>query len=148
MPPISPNPFALTKTVLKKLAAKKLAEANTLFAAGHYHGSCYIVGYVIEFAFKARICKLLKLTDYPDKMQSYKTHNLKELVILAGLSAELTTKTTQNIQFKTYWETLINWTSEIRYRPIDSITQQTAIDTIQAVQDPQDGIFTWLKLKW
>ncbi|MDG6028095.1 MAG: HEPN domain-containing protein [Candidatus Brocadia sp.] len=41
-------------------------EAKALFDKGLYDGSCYLAGYVIELALKARVCKILDMTDYPE----------------------------------------------------------------------------------
>jgi hypothetical protein len=51
---------------LKQLATIRLREAEALFAAGLYDGCAYLCGYIIELALKARICRLLNLSDYPE----------------------------------------------------------------------------------
>jgi len=55
-----------TKIELKKLARTRLKEAKVLYQNGLYDGACYLAGYVIELALKARICKVLDLDDYPE----------------------------------------------------------------------------------
>jgi HEPN domain-containing protein len=54
-----------TRNELKELAQLRLKEAETLFQAGLYDGAAYLCGYVIEFALKAKICKLLGVNEYP-----------------------------------------------------------------------------------
>ena len=54
-----------TRNELKELAKLRLKEAETLFDAGLYDGAVYVCGYVIELALKARICKLLDISEYP-----------------------------------------------------------------------------------
>ena len=48
-----------TRQELKKLAKIRLLEAKALFDKGLYDGACYLAGYVVALALKARICKVL-----------------------------------------------------------------------------------------
>ena len=52
---------------LKALAATRLLEAKSLFNKRLYDGACYLAGYVVELALKARICKTLDLAGYPNQ---------------------------------------------------------------------------------
>ena len=56
-----------TRQELKDLAELRLQEAEALFAAGLFDGAAYLAGYVVEFALKARICRVLDSIDYPDR---------------------------------------------------------------------------------
>ncbi len=47
-----------TRNELKELAKLRLAEAEKLCDAGYYDGAAYLCGYAVEFALKARICRL------------------------------------------------------------------------------------------
>ncbi len=51
------------------MAAARLDEAKILYANSKYDGAVYLGGYVLKLALKARICKLLNLSQYPDKGQ-------------------------------------------------------------------------------
>lgn len=82
-----------TRKQLKDLSALRLREAETLFKQGLYDGARYLLGYVVELALKARICRVLDLQDYPDIGQlrrMYATHDLDQLLTLAGLRRKLT----------------------------------------------------------
>ena len=77
-----------TKIELEQLAQTRLDEAKSLIEKGFYDGAFYLAGYVIELALKARICKVLDLSDYPDtgKLGTiFKTHSFDELLLLSGL---------------------------------------------------------------
>ena len=74
-----------TRAEFKQLAKLRLKEAETLFTAGLYDGAAYLCGYVVEFALKARICKLLGLDEYPEtgKLKTaYAVHDFNQLLIL------------------------------------------------------------------
>jgi hypothetical protein len=70
----------------------RVADAKALLAAGQFQGSYYVAGYAIECALKACLCKQFKLHDFPDRklVQDSYTHDLDNLVRLAGLRAALT----------------------------------------------------------
>jgi HEPN domain-containing protein len=136
---------------LKELAKTKLQEANLLYNRGLYDGSCYLAGYVLEMALKARICKVLDVADYPDTgeiSRSFKTHNLIVLLRLAGLQRRLDTAIATNPNLLQSWSLIVEWTEEFRYSPIGSSSQVRARAILSAVDDKKDGIFTWLKKHW
>jgi len=73
-----------TRNELRELAKLRLREAETLFNAGLYDGSAYLCGYVIEFALKARICKLLGIDEYPASgrlKSAYAVHDFGQLLL-------------------------------------------------------------------
>jgi HEPN domain-containing protein len=136
---------------LKELAKTRLQEANLLYNRGLYDGSCYLAGYVLEMALKARICKVLDVADYPDTgeiSRSFKTHNLIVLLRLAGLQRRLDTAIATNPNLLQSWSLIVEWTEEFRYSPIGSSSQVRARAILSAVDDKKDGIFTWLKKHW
>jgi HEPN domain-containing protein len=136
---------------LKELAKTRLQEAKLLYNRGLYDGSCYLAGYVLEMALKARICKVLDVADYPDTgeiSRSFKTHNLIVLLRLAGLQRRLDTAIATNPNLLQSWSLIVEWTEEFRYSPIGSSSQVRARAILSAVDDKKDGIFTWLKKHW
>jgi hypothetical protein len=136
---------------LKELAKTRLQEAKLLYNRGLYDGSCYLAGYVLEMALKARICKVLDVADYPDTgeiSRSFKTHNLIVLLRLAGLQRRLDTAIATNPNLLQSGSLIVEWTEEFRYSPIGSSSQVRARAILSAVDDKKDGIFTWLKKHW
>src|SRR5713226_5664659 len=87
------DPPVPTNNDLKQLAKLRLQEAEHLHRKKLYDGCVYLCGYVVEFALKARICKILKLHEYPDKGEVgriFKTHDVAGLKLCAGLREKMT----------------------------------------------------------
>lgn len=140
-----------TKDELKQISETRLKEAKALLSQGFYDGSIYLSGYVVETALKARICKLLEEPMYPEsgKVGSvYKTHKIDDLILLAGLRIQLDDELANNSQFYTNWSLVTNWSETFRYRPIGSVIQADASGIIDALEDTNYGIFTWIKKRW
>jgi len=140
-----------TRNELKRIATTRLKEAKALYDKGLYDGSVYLAGYVAEIALKARICKILKEPLYPDTGRIgglYKTHNMDDLVTLAGLRVQLDQKLSIEPQFRSNWTLVTRWNEALRYRPIGSATQSEATRLINALEDTNEGVFTWIKKRW
>jgi hypothetical protein len=137
----------------QQLADSRLTEAKALLANNLFDGAVYLAGYALELALKARICKILD-TNYPSNTyKSFFTHRHEELILLAGLTTELRRKQADP-DFNTNWSLLVGghnqqgWSESWRYRKIGSVSQQDAQDFIDALDDLQSGILTWLKTLW
>lgn len=140
-----------TRNELKRIATTRLKEAKALYDKGLYDGAVYLAGYVAEIALKARICKILKEPLYPDTGRIgglYKTHNMEDLIKLAGLRVQLDQKLILEPQFDSNWRLVTTWNEALRYRPIGSTTQIEALQLIEALEDTNFGIFTWIKKHW
>ena len=136
---------------LKQLAKSRLREAKALFDCGLYDGSYYLAGYVVELSLKARICRMLDTDRYPESgklSQSFKTHNLDDLLLLAGLERKFEQAKIANPNLLTNWSLVTEWTEQFRYEPVGSSPRQRAQTTIAALEDKNDGIFTWIKKYW
>lgn len=140
-----------TRIELKELAKTRLQEAKILYDRGLYDGSCYLAGYVLEMALKARICKVLDMVDYPETgeiSRSFKPHNLLVLLRLAGLQRKLDLAIAVNPKLLQSWSLITEWTEEFRYTPAGTRSKLEAEIILSAVEDKKDGIFTWLKKHW
>lgn len=83
---------------LQIIAEKRIKEAKFLFEDDCFEGAYYLAGYSIECALKACIAKQIKRHVFPDKKfinDSY-THDLNQLLGLAGLREEQKTKAKQD----------------------------------------------------
>ena len=141
----------LTRNELKQLARMRLREAKVLFNEGFHDGACYLAGYVIELALKARICKILDLTEYPQSgeiSRAFKTHRYDDLFKLSGLERKFNDAIGTNPPLLMNWSLLTKWTEEFRYRPIGSSSKKDAEKVINALDNPKDGVFTWIKKRW
>jgi HEPN domain len=65
----------------------RLEEANALLSLGFYDGAYYLAGYAVECALKACIAKGTLRYEFPDKkkVESSYSHNLRDLIKVAGL---------------------------------------------------------------
>ena len=128
-----------TRQELKDLANLRLREAEALYAAGHHDGAAYLGGYVVELALKARICRLLGTVNYPDTgkyKQVYATHDFDQLLFLSGLQPKLVAGS----QLFANWSIALPWKPERRYSPVGTFSQQDALDILEAIRDPTNGI--------
>jgi len=139
------------RTKIQEIAENRLAEAELLFQNGHYDGACYIVGYCIELALKATICKTLEVDDLfvrrTDLIRPFKTHDLDVLLLYAGLQTKFETdKMTQRnlVSSWSYIKDTLKWSEEFRYQEIGTRTQQETQKLIESVKI----ILQWIKKYW
>ena len=139
-----------SRAELKKLALTRLEEAKILYQHAKYDGAKYLLGYVVEMALKARICKLLD-SDYPDSgeiAKSYLTHKYDLLVKLGGLQKTLDEELNRNLDFKTNWSIATNWTEALRYKKIGTVSKNDVETLIDALENKPHGVLTWIKKRW
>jgi HEPN domain-containing protein len=137
-----------TRKQLKDLALLRLREADALFGCGLYDGARYLSGYVIELALKARICRVLDVQEYPDTgelRRVYATHDLDQLLKLAGLSRKLSFA---NEALFTNWSIATLWKPERRYDVAGTASRGDVEDILKAIQDKPDGVLTWIRKHW
>jgi hypothetical protein len=139
-----------SRTEFKEISKTRLKEVKVLFRNHLYDGAKYLSGYVIEAALKARICKILD-SDYPETgeiAKSFLTHKFDSLIKLGGLKKSLEDISNSNINFKTNWSLATSWSETFRYKPIGSSSQTEVEDVLNALQDKNDGVLTWIKKRW
>lgn len=136
---------------LQKISNTRFKEVKLLYKNNLYDGAKYLLGYVIETALKARICKILN-QDYPDSgdmSKSFLTHKFDTLVKLGGLQKTLDEELNRNVTFKTNWSLVTdNWNEALRYKSIGSVSKAEIEYLIKALDDDVDGILKWIKKKW
>jgi hypothetical protein len=80
----------------------------------------YLAGYAIECALKACIARRINLHDFPDKsfVQRSHTHDLNELLDLAGLKLllQLATTPAANPALGLNWQRVKTWNEKARYQ--------------------------------
>lgn len=138
-------------TELKTLAEIRLQEAKALSDKNLYDGARYLLGYVVEFALKARICKILDMNEYPETgeiSKTYKTHNYDVLIKLAGLEKKFDRAKNLSKQLFDNWSYSTLWKEDFRYKPIGTNKIKDINDAFDALEDQKDGIFTWIKNWW
>src|SRR5437879_5745375 len=126
----------IDRKTLKEIAKAKLEAAKILYNVGDYDTAGYLLGYVVECALKAAICKKLNLTAYPDTGKHtdvFASHVLDRLLMLSGHSNEI--KLTKNQNLFNNWSILTkDWKPEIRYA-VKVYTGSVIQDKLKALED-------------
>ena len=114
----------MTQADLRKLAVARLKDAEVLIKHRRYDGARYLCGYVVELALKSRICRTLKLNEYPESRayQSFKTHSLDTLLHLSGREVKIKTVHLPE------WSIVADWEPSLRYQPLGTATASDAKD--------------------
>ncbi len=134
----------LTANDARSLAEERLVQAVVLLDGGHFSGAYYLVGYALELGFKAVIAKRFVADVIPDKalVLSTYSHDLKALLTVAQLSEALAERLAKSDTFAQFWSVAQQWSESSRYAMID---REQAKDMVNAVADPDEGVFAWLK---
>lgn len=137
----------VAKAELEALAQEKLDDAAALVADSRWSSGYYLAGYAIELALKACIAKSFKAVTLPDKdlVNATYSHNLRNLVGTAGLSADLRGREQADANFAAKWSVVDSWSPESRYT---GATQQQAKELLLAIGDENDGVLAWIKAFW
>jgi hypothetical protein len=138
-----------TRTELQDLSRLKLKEAEALYKAHLYDGCVYLAGYAVELALKARICRLLRVKEYPlsgEIGRAFKVHNLDQLKVLAGLSAEI--HVDKNRELFNNWSKAVEWDPEQRYEAPGKYDASSARILLESLKAKPNGVFTWLTKLW
>ncbi len=125
----------------------RLKEATALFDQGLYDGAYYLAGYAVECALKACIAKKTRRYEFPDKktVNSSYSHNLKELIGVAGLEESRLESAHADPGFEGKWDTVLAWSEQSRYRRQDKESAQRLLD---AMSDKPHGVMKWIRLHW
>lgn len=137
----------MNRADLQQLSELRIREAQSLLQAFLYDGAYYLAGYAVECALKACIAKQTREYDFPDRTvvnKSY-THNLVDLIGVAGLQRELGRKMEDDAGFEVNWTLVKDWSEEARYQ---HHPERKARDYYNAVVDPQRGVLPWLREHW
>jgi hypothetical protein len=106
---------------LLDIARARLQDANVLFINERCDGAAYLCGYAVELALKARICRTLSWSGFPEtrgefeNLGSFKTHKLDVLLALSGQESRIKT------DHFTEWSAVATWDPEARYKPVGKI---------------------------
>ncbi len=138
----------MNKDDLESLADIRVKEAKVLLDAEQYQGAYYLVGYALECAIKACIAKQIRQYDFPNRELANKcySHNLAELIGVAGLKQKLTEKEREDENFQINWAVAKDWSEQARYE--NKIEERKAKDLYEAITNEYAGILVWLKTYW
>ena len=138
----------MNRQELQEISKLRRKEASVLLKANQFAGAYYLIGYSIECALKACIAKQTKKYDFPDKQIATKahSHNLEQLIKLAGLENDLKNDMQTNRILEVNWAVVKDWNESSRYKTRLSSTE--AQDLYSACTSRTNGIFSWIKTKW
>jgi len=132
---------------LQGLAKVRLKEARVLLRAGLSDGAYYLAGYTVECALKACIAKGTQRHEFPEKkkVESSHSHNLRELIKVAGLEEARIEQAGRSPEFRANWDVVQSWSEQSRYRkhPPDA-----ARGLLNAIGDRRHGVISWIRLHW
>ncbi len=137
----------MTRNNLQQLTRLRLGEAKLLLDNQNYSGAYYLSGYSIEYALKACISRKIRQSEIPDKkfINDCYTHNLKDLVKLAGLEGDRTTLERSNANFASNWAIVKDWNESARYK---TFNQVQATELYSSITSQSGGILSWIRQYW
>jgi len=148
----------ISNQMLKQIANARLKTVKLLINAKDWHGAANMMGYALECALKAVICKTLNLVSYPDRKSNkhiksfFLTHEFNSLLIVSGLENVFSLRGPEKL-----FESWSNFTkeypgpvwTEMRYDN-NNWTGEKTKSLHDALVDPQHGIITYIEKnkKW
>lgn len=140
------RPIPLTRREFQRLAELRASEALVLVKNQKQQGAYYLAGYAVECALKACIAKQTRRNEFPPKpdyVRKTYTHDLTELVKLAGLEDQLQNDMKLNRALAINWNIVLDWDEQTRY----VISGLKGRDMHAALLGPS-GVLTWIKQHW
>src|SRR5438067_510774 len=109
-----------------------------------------MAGYAVECGLKA--CVLVRLAAEPEQIFADRdfsrkcwTHDLEDLVKLAGLETILRADLAADPVLLQSWSFATEWSEESRY---ESRSHQDAKKLFQAIADKKHGVLSWIRTRW
>jgi HEPN domain-containing protein len=138
----------MNRGIFQQISEIRRRDAVTLLKARQYPGAYYLIGYAVECALKACMAKQVRRYDSPDRKLANEvfTHDLEQLVSLAGLAPELKKEMEANKPLELNWAVVKDWSESSRYEI--GITEAQARDLYSACTARSDGVLSWIKRRW
>ncbi len=134
----------------QQLAERWLVDAKRLLDDRRWSAAYYLAGYAVECGLKA--CVLVRLAATPEVIFESRrfsdqcwTHDLEELVKLAGLGPARTADVAANSVLKGNWLTAMWWTEQSRY---EAVSHHQAKKLYAAIDDKPNGVMQWIRGRW
>ena len=139
----------MNRTDFQSLADVRIEEARALLTlpVPMPDGAYYLAGYAVECALKACITRRYAQHDWPEKrfVADCHTHNIMDLVRLAGVEGQRVADAAANIALGTNWQVVKDWGEHSRYERHSLVKAQRMFD---AVDDNVNGVLSWLEARW
>lgn len=139
-------PVPIFRKDFQNLARVRIREARKLLLEKEYSGAYHLVGVGVECALKACAAKTTQKFQFPDRnSDKLYTHDLSQLVKLAGLALSLDAEKRASTSFEINWSIVNDWKVESRY---EIITDVRARDMYSAATSKQRGVMQWIRKNW
>ena len=138
----------MNRIELRQLAGERARDARALLRARRWSGAYYLAGYAVECALKVCVIRYLMTTDqFPERRFSERcwTHDLAQLMELAGIKAEFDTALAADPILSAKWRLVKDWSETARY---ERNTRTRAEALYHAVTDKKHGVLPWIKGRW
>jgi HEPN domain-containing protein len=138
----------VNRAELQQLARDRILDAKALLDAARWSGAYYLAGYAVECGLKACVVVYLqKSDDFPEKKFSEQcwTHNLAQLLDLAGLKPVLAADGVADPELLKRWNVVREWTEASRY---ERWTKDDAEQLYEAITNKKHGMLPWIKRHW
>jgi HEPN domain-containing protein len=132
------------------MAEERVRDASSLLSTKRWSAAYYLAGYAVECGLKACILVYVKRhadVVFRERRFSEKcwTHDIEELVRLAGLEAARDADASVNSALLRNWQVVKDWSEIARYR---RKTRLEAEKLYQAVTDTANGVLPWIRNHW
>jgi len=139
----------VNRAELQRLANERIADAKALLAARRWSAAYYLAGYAVECGLKACVLAYVERTGviFEDRKYAEKcwTHNLEELLRLAGLQLVFDADAAADVELSRKWDIVKDWTESSRYR---RTPKGKAEQLYGAITDRPHGVLPWIKRHW
>lgn len=126
-----------------------MLEAQALLNAGYWSGAYYLIGYAVECGLKACVLAHVEKTGVIFQERKFSdrcwTHDLEELVKLAGLERDRGVDISKNSALGVNWLVVKDWNEHARYL---NWTEPQARELCEAITKTTDGVLPWIRARW
>lgn len=138
----------MNRDSFRALSQRHREDAKVLLDAGRYAGAYYLLGYAVECALKACVCRLVGEFDFPDRALAQKahTHDLDRLLDATGLEQDLESAMRTNPALGFNWSIVKDWSSEARYDA--AVSREMARTLYDACTRRRSGVLPWVEARW
>ncbi|WP_340242028.1 hypothetical protein [Sulfitobacter pontiacus] len=137
----------MRRTDLQNISLGKLEAAHVLAANKRWSNAYYLAGYSVELALKACVAKLISNDTIPDRnlINKVYSHNIGELVGLAGLRTDFEAQKKADSIFAANWAICAEWSPDARYKDT-SAAEATYL--LHGISDETHGVLPWIRKYW
>jgi HEPN domain-containing protein len=141
---------AVNRVQWQQLAERWLVDAKELLDKHRWSAAYYLAGYAVECGLKVCILKRLAAAAeliFQDRKFAERcwTHDIDELVRLAGLETDRATTVAANKMMGRYWLVVSEWSEQTRY---ETVSHREAKKLYNAIVHHTNGVMPWIRLRW